>query len=269
MDKEAFQLKDDTVTLYEDQKVASMFRPLARATLDAVEISMTDVILDVACGTGIVGREIHVNFSPTAPITGADLNSGMIAMAKKVTQDNPEDFQWHVANIESLPLESGKFTKTFCQQGIQYFPNEPTALTEMRRVMQPGGQLIMTVWDGASDFFIALAKSVSEHVNPEVGERYLAPFTYKNIDKLTEMLAAAGFGDVTRKILTVDRTMKNFTHSIRDEIFGHPAGPQVQGAGEPVVQAVAQEVIEACAKYQVGDDLIVPQRTHLLIATAI
>lgn len=139
MDKEAFQLNDTAVTLYEDQKVTSMFGPLACATLDAVEISKTDVILDVACGTGIVSREIYAKISPTAPITGTDLNAGMIAMARKVTQDKPEVFQWHVADIENLPLETGQFTKVFCQQGIQYFPNEATALTEMRRVIQTGG----------------------------------------------------------------------------------------------------------------------------------
>lgn len=268
MDKEAFQLNDTAVTLYEDQKVTSMFGPLACATLDAVEISKTDVILDVACGTGIVSREIHAKISPTAPITGTDLNAGMIAMARKVTQDKPEVFQWHVADIENLPLETGQFTKVFCQQGIQYFPNEATALTEMRRVMQTGGQLITTVWGGASDFFIAMAKSVSEHVSPEVGKKYLAPFSYKNTDNLTEMLASAGFGEVTRKTLTVDRTMRNSAVSIPDEILGHPAGPQVQEAGEAVIQAVAREVTEACAKYQVGSDMIVPQRAHLFVATA-
>ena len=188
MAKEAFQLNDNTVKVYEDQKVTSMFGPLARATLEVVEITKSDIILDVACGTGIVSREIHAKNSPTSQITGADLNAGMIEMARKVTQDKPEVFQWHVAGVEDLPLETCQFTKVFCQQGIQYFPDEAAALTEMRRVIQTNGQLIMTVWGGASDFFIAMAKSVSKHVSPEIGKKYLAPFSYKNTENLTEML---------------------------------------------------------------------------------
>ncbi|MBL4874587.1 MAG: class I SAM-dependent methyltransferase [Rhodobacteraceae bacterium] len=268
MVKNAFHLKETAVALYEDQKVAAMFRPLACATLDAVEITETDVILDVACGTGIVSREIHAKISPTFPIHGVDLNADMIAMARHVTHDRPGAFEWHVADIENLPLPTGQFTKVFCQQGMQYFPNEITALIEIRRVMQAGGQLITTIWGGASDFFIAMSDSVSKHVSPEVGKRFLTPFSYKNADKLTEMLGTAGFGAVTRTILMVDRTIRNPDTSIKNEILGHPAGLQVLDAGETVVQAIVQDIANACAKYQVGENLVVPQRTHMFIATA-
>lgn len=268
MAKEAFQLNSKTITVYEEQKVTSMFGPLARATIDAVGIDENDVILDIACGTGIVGRTIIKDIRPISPIVGMDLNSGMIEMARSITAPQSSSFDWHVADVEKLPFDSGKFTAVFCQQGIQYFPDDQAALKEMRRVMVEDGKLILTVWGGASDFFVEMAKSVSKHVGSEIADRYLAPFSYAKIDQLTDMLLNAGFGDVLRETLVVDRTMLNTKESIPKEILGHPAGPQIEQAGTDIVRAIAEDVSIACKEYQRGDDMIVPQLAHMFVAVA-
>lgn len=268
MSKEAFQLSDSAVAAYEDQKVTAMFGPLARATLDKVHVSKDETILDVACGTGIVARSILEKIRPARPIVGTDLNEGMIAMARQVTQDTASCFEWHVASVEELPFEIGRFSMVICQQGIQYFPDEQAALNEMRRVMASGGTLVLSVWGGASDFFLAMAESVGRHISPDVGEKYLAPFSYKNADQLPDLLTIAGFRDVRGETLTVDRTMINTATSIPKEILGHPAGPQVHAAGEATVNAIAKDVTKACSKYQQGEDMIVPQRASLFLATA-
>lgn len=268
MTKETFQLSDSAVAVYEDQKVTAMFGPLARATLGVVPVAKDDTVLDVACGTGIVARSIFEKFGPVQPIVGTDLNDGMIGMARHVTRDAAHSFEWHVADVEKLPFETGRFSLVICQQGIQYFPDEQAALKEIRRVMASGGRLVMSVWGGASDFFLAMAESVGRHVDPDVGARYLAPFSYKNTDRLPEMLASAGFRNVVVETLTVDRTMTETVVSLPKEILAHPAGSQVQAAGEAAVQAIAGDVSAACSKYQHGNDMIVPQRAHLFSATA-
>lgn len=268
MTKETFQLNDSAVAVYEDQKVKVMFGPLARATLDSVNVSADDIILDVACGTGIVARSIRKKVRPTASIVGTDLNEGMIEMARRITRDAASSFDWHVADVTNLPFETGTFTAVFCQQGIQYFPDEDAALAEMRRVMAKGGKLVMTVWGGASDFFLAMAESVARHVGPEVGKKYLVPFSYGRADQFPEMLSSAGFHDVSVTTISVDRVMTDTDVSIPKEILGHPAGSQVQEAGEEVVQTIVKDVSLGCAKYQKGADMIVPQRAYLVLATA-
>jgi len=51
-----FQPSIAAVKIYESQKVAAIFRPLAQATIDKIEINDSDKIIDVACDTGIVRR---------------------------------------------------------------------------------------------------------------------------------------------------------------------------------------------------------------------
>ena len=56
VEHERYQLPGNAPQIYEDQKVPSMFRPLAEATLRQVDFLEGARIIDVACGTGIVGR---------------------------------------------------------------------------------------------------------------------------------------------------------------------------------------------------------------------
>jgi ubiquinone/menaquinone biosynthesis C-methylase UbiE len=121
MSKEAFQLSDSAGKAYEDQKVTAMFGPLARATLDKVRISKDEMILDVACGTGIVARSIFEKICPVRPIVGADLNVGMIGMARQVTQADASRFEWHVASVEELPFEIGRFSMVICLSDVSAY----------------------------------------------------------------------------------------------------------------------------------------------------
>ncbi len=51
-----YQLQGNAAKIYEEQKVPAMFRPLAELKLQHVDVREGARVLDVACGTGIVGR---------------------------------------------------------------------------------------------------------------------------------------------------------------------------------------------------------------------
>ena len=254
--------------MYEDQKVTAMFGPLARAILDVVTVTTDDRILDVACGTGIVSRTIHNKVATDTAIAGIDINESMLQIAREITDDQQKAFSWHLGDVTDLPFKENEFTAIFCQQGIQYFPDEQAALKEMNRVLASNGQLILSVWGGASDFFVAMADSVAKHISPELGAKYLAPFSFKLIEQLPSMLIATGFKDISVKNLSVDRVITNTEISIPKEILAHPAGQKVQDAGEEVVKAITNDVANACKKYQSGKDMVVPQRVNLIHAMA-
>lgn len=88
----------------------------------------------------------------------------------------------------------------------------------------------MSVWGGASDFFVAIADSISKHLNSDPGAKYLAPFSYKNIRKLPMMLETVGFKSVSIEEMIVDRVISDTNLRIPKEILGHPAGQRVQEA---------------------------------------
>ncbi|CUI02203.1 class I SAM-dependent methyltransferase [Leisingera aquaemixtae] len=269
MARDTFQLGKAAAAAYEQQKVKAIFRPLAEATLSAIEISNKDVVLDVACGTGIVSRVLWERSSPEAAITGIDLNEGMIEMARGVTSNTPDAFSWHTGDVTGMPFNDGSFTSAICQQGFQFFPDEEAALKEIRRVLQPGGRFILTVWAEPSRFFLALADAIGRHVSPEDATRSLAPFTYAGLDAIPELLCSCGFADVWSTDLTVERVIHEPKVSIPLEITGNPVGPAVLGRGEEVMASIVSEVLATCSDLLRGNDLISPQTARLFNATAV
>lgn len=266
--KETFQLSENAAILYEEQKVPAMFGPLAAATLDVVGLRGDDRMLDVACGTGILARTARQRFGKAPRIAGADLNEGMVSIARTLNDVHSRGCDWHVADVTKMPFSNEEFSVIYCQQGLQFFPDEAAALREMRRLLCPGGRLVLTIWNGASDLFKAMDAAVSRHVSPEIGKRFLAPFSYAGHDSLPGLLQATGFAQVTRRELMIDRVLKNPGSALLKEISGHPAGAAVMDQGDAVLQAVAADILRDVAPYRVGDDLVVPQRANLFQATA-
>ena len=67
-------------------------------------------------------------------ITGIDVNEAMLGAARKMP-----DIEWHLGNATELPFEDASFDVVFCQQGLQYFRGRAKGMSEMRRVLVPGG----------------------------------------------------------------------------------------------------------------------------------
>jgi ubiquinone/menaquinone biosynthesis C-methylase UbiE len=117
-------------------------------------------VLDVACGTGVVARLAARKVTP-GHVTGLDLNSGMLAVARSVPNEG-ELVSWKEASALDLPFSSGHFDAVLCQLGLQFFPDQPKALREMRRVVRDSGRVALSVYSpiertlGANTFVRAL-----------------------------------------------------------------------------------------------------------------
>lgn len=240
-----------------------MFGPLADAMLNIVPLDASDRVLDVACGTGIVARKAKERTGPLARVVGADLNEGMIRTAQSLTDPIARSCEWVVAPAENMPFKKGEFTKIFCQQGLQFFPDQIAALAEMRRVLADDGQIFITIWKEPSPFFTALAVSIENHINKSLAKKSLAPFSYGGHGEMQTILEQAGFSGFVSTDLTVNRTIHDPKNSIEKEIMGNPVGPAVSEMGQEVVQAISDEVCTAMDSYIHGSTLVVPQTTCL------
>lgn len=267
MTEDTYQLAGSAAEVYEDQKVRAIFGPLARATLDAFPMHAGDSLLDVACGTGIVARCMRELYGADVAVTGSDLNPGMIEMARKLTSGLVPPVEWVVADATNMPFTDGSFSVCICQQGMQFIPDRKAAVAEFRRVLTPEGRLVISVWDGASTFFLAMAAALGRHVSDAVAEQSLAPFSLQAAEALPPLLADAGFQDVSIQPVSIDRIIDDPETAIPKEIFGNPVGPKVKEKGEGTLGQIVKEIIADCATFEVEGTLIVPQRSHLITAT--
>lgn len=263
-----YELEDAAVAAYERQKVGSIFRPLAEATLSALGNRRLGTVLDVACGTGIMARVIRERYGPAVPVVGVDVNRAMIAAARALSSDLDGRFDWHVASADAMPLAPGSVDSCFCQQGIQYFANEGAALAEIRRVLRDNGRLILTVWTEASAYFRAQSTAMRRHVGEHAAVKALAPFAYPALTRLPEMLAGKGFCDVDVRGISISRVIADAERGIAEDIEGSPLGPLVRACGDETMPRVVDDILRECADFIDGSALCVPQQAAMITTMA-
>ncbi|OBF12518.1 methyltransferase domain-containing protein [Mycobacterium sp. ACS4331] len=90
-------------------------------------------ILDVACGTGILADRIQRELKPER-VYGVDMSEGMLRQARA----RSGDVQWLRAPAEDLPFDDGALDAVVTTAAFHFF-DQPAALREFHRVLQPGG----------------------------------------------------------------------------------------------------------------------------------
>ena len=268
MAKDGFQLSGSAAQMYEEQKVPAMFGPLAHATLAVHEVTPDDIVLDVACGTGIVARTIRDRVGTQPKVTGIDLNEGMIATARDVCASDEITADFYVCDATATHFDDGEFTFVICQQGLQYFPDEDAALAELQRVATHGARFVFTVWSRPSPLIVALANSIRIHVGDDLANQSLAPFSWAGAETIINRMRSAGYIDINLEELEVNRVLNDPEQSIPKEIMSTPVGPSVSDRGEAVFNTVVAETLAATEQFRHGNQLIVPQHTHLISAIA-
>ena len=152
-----------------DDKISSgyvaMFSSASSLAIPSIvsEVTHGARVLDLCCGQANVSEALlQAGYS----VVGADFSPTMLAHARKRLPDG----EFVEADAQDLPFENGDFDTVVCSFGMMHVPNQPQALREVRRVLRPGGQFIMTSWCGPdlSPVFQVLYSSVQEHGDPSV-----------------------------------------------------------------------------------------------------
>src|SRR5258706_6418973 len=126
-----------------DRLTGRWSRLYAPAVLKAVGASLGSAVLDLATGTGdaalIAGR--HVQASGT--VIGVDISVPMLRVAN--SKSLTSNVRFIAADAMMLPFRDGVFDAVICQFGLMFFPDRCAALTEIRRLLRPGGRVALTV----------------------------------------------------------------------------------------------------------------------------
>lgn len=172
------------------------------------------IVLDVATGTGDFAMEA-LTLSP-AQVIGVDISEGMLTVGKEKMKARGVD---HIIDLrygdsENLPFEENKFDAVIVAFGVRNFENLERGLTEMHRVLKPGGQAVILEFSKPRAFpFKHLYNFYFKFVLPKIGRlisRDPAAYTYlpesvqafPDGDNFVTLLKRIGFNQTTCKPLT-------------------------------------------------------------------
>ena len=190
MTEHAWQISSEAADIYEAKLVPAIFGEWAPRIADAAGIGPGQRVLDVACGTGVVGRECARR---GATVTGLDLNDGMLSVARRISPD----IDWRQGDASDMPFEDGLFDAVVCQFGLMFFPEREKSLAEQWRVLAPGGRLAVSTWDAIEQTpgYVAMVGLIERYAGEEVAQALRAPFWLGNKTNLTNVISAAGIAD--------------------------------------------------------------------------
>lgn len=171
---ETGQVTRDAADVYEGYFVPALFREWAPRVADLARIRPGQRVLDVACGTGVLAREVADRVGPSGEVIGLDINEGMLAVARR----KAPTITWQHGQAEALPFEANSFDAVASQFGLMFFEDRHGALQEMMRVLRSGGRLAVAVW-GALDQspgYAAMVDLLRRLFGDDVARALRAPF---------------------------------------------------------------------------------------------
>lgn len=125
-------------------------------------ISSTDQVLDVACGTD--NTAITASRIAGAKIKGIDITPELLVQAKvEASLAEAKDIEWYEANVEDLPFEDELFDVVLSSFGHMFALNPEGAIKEMLRVTKSGGRIAFSTWPAErlnGKIFEAVAKYI-------------------------------------------------------------------------------------------------------------
>ena len=124
---------------FEDPEFNRLFTVESDWLFDRLELLPTDIVLDVAAGTGHVARRFapQVRSVVAVDATKAMLDRGWIE-AKRAALRNVVFMQ---ADAAALPFVDGSFDVVVSRFALHHFEDPTVQIAEMRRVLRPGGRL--------------------------------------------------------------------------------------------------------------------------------
>lgn len=231
---------------YERFFVPAIAAPVAADLIEIAALRPGERVLDVACGTGVVARFAAERVGDTGAVAGLDLNPGMLAVARSVT---PSDMviDWHEASAEVMPLPDESFDVVLCQLGLQFVPDKPAALREMRRILAPGGRLIMNVAGPTPPLFAIAEEAFARHIGPEAAGFVRLVFSLHDPGELQNLISGAGFHDVTVWRDTKTLRLPAPEEFLWQDVHSTPLAAAVAQADEESRVALERDVV---AKWQ-------------------
>lgn len=109
----------------------------------ALDLQPGDRVLDVACGTGLNFPHLRHLIGDRGRLVGVDLTPAMLDIARQqIARHGWQNVEVREADAARLPFADASFDKVFCAFALNIIPEYEQAVSEMRRVLVPGGRFV-------------------------------------------------------------------------------------------------------------------------------
>lgn len=257
-DADRGQVAATAAEVYESFFLPALFDQWAGPLLDAAKVTNGARVLDVGCGTGIVARNAVSRVGPEGRVVGLDPNEGMLAVARKTS-----DVDWVTGAAEDIPFEDNGFDVVVSQFAMMFFDDRRGAVSEMSRVLVPGGRVAIATWASLEETpgYASMTILLDRLFGTEAGDALRAPYNMGDPHVLEELLSAE-FEDVEVEMVEGTARFDSIEAWVHTDIRGWTLSDMSEENYQRLLAAARTELAR-----HVGDDGRVSFPAPALIAT--
>ncbi|AXS82107.1 class I SAM-dependent methyltransferase [Marinobacter sp. Arc7-DN-1] len=234
-------------------------------------------VLDIGAGTGIVALEVARKLGEQGEVVGIDLSDGMLATAKEKAEKAglAGTVRFLKMDAEALEFDANSFDSVLSLYALRHFPNPEKAVSEIHRVLKPGGKAVVAVGSRpellSKDGMAAVVRKIGSVIRRLTGRElaaceFLDELVNKHIPEsansetaewtghrhgftgsVRDLLEAAGFTDINsswRGQYSVIQSPEAFWEL--QMTFSSLARKRIGQAERPAVDALKKEFISTC-----------------------
>jgi ubiquinone/menaquinone biosynthesis C-methylase UbiE len=192
----------DKAAQYYEQYWQEQLAPARRLLLETADLRPRERVLDLACGTGLVTFAAAEAVGPDGTVVAADISDVMVRSVEAEAASRRLGYvtatRLDAEDLRAFP--DSQFDVVLCSLGLMYVADPRRSLEEMRRVLQPGGRAVVSVWGARSCCgWAEIFPIVESRVESEVCPMF---FRLGTGDSLARAMTEAGFGDVGARRLS-------------------------------------------------------------------
>lgn len=207
-----------------------LFEPWAKDMIERATPSPGDLVLDVATGLAPVARLAAAAVGPTGRVVASDISPAMLAVAAaRPVEPHWAPIEYLECPASAIEADDDTFDMVYCSHGLEFFADREAALSEMYRVLRPGGLALMSAWaaEHPVGLFTPLGQTMREvGLSPPYARAYDADSYRMSAPNLRQMVEAVGFGDVKIETVELDGHWDS-ADDAANTIQGTPFGPLV------------------------------------------
>lgn len=197
----------DKYDLMNDLMSAGLHRLWKAFTLQVAGARMGERVLDIAGGTGDLASSFRKAVGPTGEVWLTDINNAMLTRGRDRLLDEGRLGPVAQCDAEKLPFPNDHFDIVTVAFGLRNMTHKDKALEEMRRVLRPGGRLLVLefskVWEPLSPAYDLYSFKILPWLGQKIANdpdsyRYLAESIrmHPDQDTLKDMMEQAGLARV-------------------------------------------------------------------------
>lgn len=253
--------------LYDRYMGPVMFQPYAEDLSRRVAAYVTQgTVLETACGTGILTRQLRERLAVGVRLVATDLNQPMIDRARAVVE-SARPIEWQQVNCTAMPFEAASFDALACQFGVMFPPDKAAIFREARRVLTDDGLLAFNVWDRVEQnpYIDVLRQIVVDLFPSDPPPFFNVPYGFSDPTFWRDLLIANGFGQIEHELVTLPARSESAAQLGIGFLRGSPLAHEIQARGgnfDEIVESVTAALV------RLGGDAPFVSTSHAFVFTA-